>query len=672
MPSSKSSYSDWKCTPTFKLYHHRFCGLGFHPRTGSTVFRANIQKKGKYYKRNLFEKLEDALQWLIDAIPTYIQEEKHHLEKLLNDSKILGPEKQLEKDIKLCGARLHELEKFLTDAILQQKLYANSPLTQTEIKEAMRLWRQRDFSLAGRVTSQGQGRKSHKRYREKRRRSSSGKKSSKPNKKIVRKLPSHLKFNKLHVKIEQSTNEIDSFCMRCCGAFNPHLSGTDKRFCRSCDRETISQTKADSTQYPSSLSKTDCISGKKSNQLESLELCSFKLLPLDCISSPESNQFDSFNNFFPELPSLSSEEFSPPLEPNSPQNDENNIFDLLVDPLNIDIDNPSQPIKSEWCCKQEQNDLFVAQTPFFLSALDCQKRSEPQEIETPSLALDSMLSSFTGARLTFATTCFILFQQCLFGLLSGNLKEFVQRGRELFQKIAEYIETEENMVINEYYNGNGDGFDMETKQLWEKAKQSAKVFREFEVSGIARRSRRYQLDNPEMYEAWAKGYCRVLNYLEKNARQTLEIITISYQSPGIKQGQKEIAQLMLVPDNLSFQLFSGMEPCGLREMEDVMAEMWKMKYYFNYRRFSRPQIGMFESFGVGPNFVRMERNSMCVFVAETGNWVQLKQTDIIKNVQTFPAFMIAHEMKKYHNPENSYKRFENELYELLYRDLIKL
>jgi len=63
---------------------------------------------------------------------------------------------------------------------------------------------------------------------------------------------------------------------------------------------------------------------------------------------------------------------------------------------------------------------------------------------------------------------------------------------------------------------------------------------------------------------------------------------------------------------------------------------------------------------------------MCVFVAETGNWVQLKQTDIIKNVQTLPAFMIAHEMKKYHNPENSYKRFENELYELLYRDLIKL
>jgi len=641
--ASKGPHSDWKCTPTFKLYHHRFCGLGFHPRTGSTVFRANIQKKGKYYKRNLFEKLEDALQWLIDAIPTYIQEEKRHLEKLLNDSKILGPEKQLEKDIKLCGARLHELEKFLADAILQQRLYANSPLTQIEIEEAMRLWRQRDFSLAGRVTSQGQDRKSHKRYREKRRRSSSGKKSSKPNKKIVRKLPSHLKFNKLHVKIEQSTNELDSFCMRCCGAFNPHLIGSDKRFCRNCD---------------------------KSNQLESLELCSFKLPPLDYISSPESNQFDSFNSFFPELPSLSSDEFSPPLEPNSPQNDAHDIFDLLVDPLNIDINKPSQPIKSEWCCKQEQNDVFMAQTPFFLGARDSQSHSQPQETRTPSLAFDSMLSNFTGARLTFATTCFVLFQQCLFGLLSGDLKEFVQRGRDLFEKVAEYIETEENVFINEYHNGNGNALDVETKQLWEKAKQSAKVFREFEVSGIARRSRRYELDNPDMYEAWAKGYSRVLNYLEKNARETIEVITISYQSPTIKQGQKEIAQLMLVPNGLAFDLFSGMEPCGLHEMP--LSALGYMKYYFNYRRFSRPQIGMFESFGVGPNFVRMDQNCMCVFVAETGNWVQLKQTDIIKNVQTLPAFMIAHEMKKYHNPENSYKHFENELYELLYRDLMKL
>jgi len=640
--SSRGPLSDWKCTPTFKLYHHRFCGLGFHPRTGSTVFRANIQKKGKYYKRNLFEKLEDALQWLIDAIPTYIQEEKHHLEKLVNDSKILGPEKQLEKDIKLCGARLHELEKFLADAILQQKLYANSPLTQIEIEQAMRLWRQRDFSLAGRVTSQGQERKSHKRYQQKRRRSSSGKKPSKPNKKIVRKLPSHLKFNKLHVKIEQSTNELDSFCMRCCGAFNPHLIGSDKRFCRNCD---------------------------KSNQLESLELCSFKLPPLDYISSPESNQFDSFNSFFPELPSLSSDEFSPPLEPNSPQNDAHSTFDLLVDPLNIDINKPSQTIKSEWCCKQEQNDVFMAQTPFFLGARDSQSHSEPQETRTPSLAFDSMLSNFTGARLTFATTCFVLFQQCLFGLLSGDLKEFVQRGRDLFEKVAEYIETEENVFINEYHNGNGNALDVETKQLWEKAKQSAKVFREFEVSGIARRSRRYELDNPDMYEAWAKGYSRVLNYLEKNASETIEVITISYQSPTIKQGQKEIAQLMLVPNGLALNLFVGMEPCGLYEMP--LSAFGYMQYYFNYRRFSRPQIGMFESFGVGPNFVRMDQNCMCVFVAETGNWVQLKQTDIIKNVQTLPAFMIAHEMKKYHNPENSYKHFENELYELLYRDLMK-
>jgi hypothetical protein len=211
---------------------------------------------------------------------------------------------------------------------------------------------------------------------------------------------------------------------------------------------------------------------------------------------------------------------------------------------------------------------------------------------------------------------------------------------------------------------------VETKQLWEKAKQSAKVFREFEVSGIARRSRRYELDNPDMYEAWAKGYSRVLNYLEKNARETIEVITISYQSPTIKQGQKEIAQLMLVPNGLAFDLFSGMEPCGLHEMP--LSALGYMKYYFNYRRFSRPQIGLFESFGVGPNFVRMDQNCMCVFVAETGNWVQLKQTDIIKNVQTLPAFMIAHEMKKYHNPENSYKHFENELYELLYRDLMKL
>merc|ERR1711953_437756 len=165
-----------------------------------------------------------------------------------------------------------------------------------------------------------------------------------------------------------------------------------------------------------------------------------------------------------------------------------------------------------------------------------------------------------------------------------------------------------------------------------------------------------------------------MTFLQDNANETMEVITVNYQSPGSDRCQKEFAQLMRLPDTLLYQFLSGMEPCGLRSEScmPVGISGAKVEYYLNYRRFARPQIGLFESFGVGPNFIRKEEETLYVFVTATSNWVKINQTDIIKKTREVPAFRISREMERYHNPESSYQHFEKELYEVLFRDVIKL
>lgn len=629
----------FNCTPTFKLYHHRFCGLGLHPRTDSTVFRANIQKKGKYYKRNLFGKLEDALQWLIDATPIYIEEERLELHNLVNQGRISINE-ELQKDIEACKARLRELEKFLADVFLQQKLYLSNPLSTAEIQEAMRLWRDRDFSLAGRITVRD--RTGRRKVTKKRRRSSSGSRS---------------KANK---KSQNITEAGVRSCIRCYGVFNLRSSSAERLYCRSCDNETpISKFQADPTPLPS----TNVF--KRDPGKAVLDQFSLNELPQCGRSDDEypSLSFKSFQDSLPALPLLNSaEEFSPPLQPESvwPMNSELsnttdsqvNIFDLLNDPIVLDSDAPSQlSVKIE-------NSVLNSQS------------SEPQ---TPNLFGLDLGSVFLDTRASFASICLDIFSRSMYNLLTGDLKGFVQRGAELLEKIGEYIEFQEGAVINNVYDTDSTDSDVESLQLWNQAVHSAKIFREFEVSGTARRSRHFQLDQPEMYEAWNKGYHRVLSYLQENVNQRMEIITVNYQSPGSDRCQKEMAHLVRLPEPLLYQFLNGMESCGLRSNSCLPFCVSKGDYYyFNYRRFSRPQIGLFESFGVGPNLIRMQGEDLYVFLPTINNWLRLNEENIIKKICEKPAFTITREMERYHNPESSYQRFEQELYEILFRDVIKL
>jgi len=680
----------FKCTPTFKLYHHRFCGLGFHPRTDTTVFRANIQKKGKYYKRNLFENLEDALQWLIDATPIYIEQEKtlqrEHFATFTNATNVDEIE-GLQKDIDSCKARIKELEKFLADATLQQKLYLASPLTNAEIKEAMRLWRGRDFTLAGRITLKDRnGRKyssgSRRKNAKKRRRSSSGT-GSKASKKYVRKLPSHFQFYRLNLKLEQK--RIDSgasSCIRCCGAFNPRSSSTNRENCRNCDNDTsVSQLKNDPiTTYQPNVFKNDP---------SKADYDQFSLNELPPRARTESfedlSSFKTFHihdNYLPDLPPLSSpDELSPrnltatlPLAPiASPMKSEftpfpdhqENIFDLLNEPIKID----SNEEVSEFPVKLEPDPWVTP--PFFRLKTSTVIDGDTTESEAKDpMGPFELTSMFSGPRASLVKTCLDLFSRSMYNLLSGDLKGFVRRGSELLQKIGEYIENQEGVVIEQYYNSDATDMDVESLQLWNQAVHTAKVFRRFEVSGTSRRARQFQLDEPEMYETWNKGYSRAISFLRKCANEPIKVITVNYQALGTEICQKEMAQLMQLPETLLHQFLSGMESCGLRN--EICLPTEPVEYYFNYRRFARPQIGLFESFGVGPNFLRKENEDLCVYVAATGNWIKLSEKDIIKREQNIPAYMIAREMERYHNPESSYHHFEKELYEILFRDVIKM
>jgi len=108
------------------LYDFHFSGVGFYKRRHTTVFRANIQKRGRCYAKKICATLEEALDWLVVTIPQKRDEETD-------------------------PTRKKALELFLEDAKLQKRLYERKRLTKKEIQAAMEKWRQDDFSLAGRI-----------------------------------------------------------------------------------------------------------------------------------------------------------------------------------------------------------------------------------------------------------------------------------------------------------------------------------------------------------------------------------------------------------------------------------------------------------------------------------------------------------------------------------------